>query len=258
MADDSGRSAAWGVIAVLFGGGAVAVWISAFAPDSAFASWAAAASALSVIAAIGVYMCFASLNDWPTIRRLRHRKKQRDAAFVESIGEILSTSNDQAPPPSELREALDAAGWNTVELQEALGTAGTHRSSAASAAPITRVRDDVVTCELIECFGGMLCQLKITNRGLEPALRVVIDSANSEILWAEDRKLAEGESRLFNEDYVPHPAYLPIQRMPSGSDVVLRCKREWGAPTQDLLRVTWTTLDGHVHQNEQSWSWTPR
>jgi len=62
-----------GVVAVVFGGGTAAVWIEAMTPHSAFVPWAAAASILSLITAIGIYMTFAVLNHWPTIRRRKRR-----------------------------------------------------------------------------------------------------------------------------------------------------------------------------------------
>lgn len=67
----AGRSAAWGVVAVVLGGAAVATWIEALSPGSRFPAWPAwAFSALTVAA---VYLCFASLSGrWPTGRDLRH------------------------------------------------------------------------------------------------------------------------------------------------------------------------------------------
>jgi hypothetical protein len=120
-----------------------------------------------------------------------------------------------------------------------------------------------VVCELIDSTAGMYNTIKVTNTGALPALDISIDSARSKILWDKDAGLAPNEERgwsaLFNEEnYVSDPPYMPVQTLPSGSDVILRCYREWGAPAQDVLQVTWRTPDGRVHLNEQSWSWTPR
>jgi hypothetical protein len=120
-----------------------------------------------------------------------------------------------------------------------------------------------VICELIDSMGGTNNTIKVANTGTVPALDISIDSSASKILWDKDAGHAPDESRslndLFNRDnYVPDPAYLPIRSLPSGSDVVLRCWREWGSPQQDVLQVTWKTLDGQIHRNEQSWSWTRR
>jgi hypothetical protein len=52
-------SAAWGVVAVIFGGGAVPAWLEAAAPGSKFPVWSA--WILTVITAFAIYMCFASL-----------------------------------------------------------------------------------------------------------------------------------------------------------------------------------------------------
>jgi hypothetical protein len=68
MADDSARSAAWGVVSVVFGGGAVATWIVAVTPQAAFVPLAAVASVLSLITVIGIYMTFANVYDWKLIK----------------------------------------------------------------------------------------------------------------------------------------------------------------------------------------------
>jgi hypothetical protein len=121
-----------------------------------------------------------------------------------------------------------------------------------------------VICELIDSVGGMRNTIKVANTGTVPALDISIDSTTSEILWEEDAEHAPDEPRrnltgLFDrQNYVLDPPYLPIRSLPSGSDVILTCWREWGDHQQDVLQVTWRTPDGQVHRNEQSWSWTPR
>jgi hypothetical protein len=62
------RSAAWGVLAVVFGGGAFAVWQVAIAPKSTVPLLAA--YIIGAVGAIALYMCFATiLNWWPTHAR---------------------------------------------------------------------------------------------------------------------------------------------------------------------------------------------
>jgi len=120
-----------------------------------------------------------------------------------------------------------------------------------------------VICELLDTTGGMLNTIKVANTGTVPATDISVESIVSTIFWAKDEDCRSDESRdfmsLFDRDhYVPDPPYLPIWMLPSGSDVILRCWREWGSPQQDVLQVTWKTPDGQVHTNEQSWSWVPR
>jgi hypothetical protein len=68
--DDGGkaaRSAAWGVAAVLFGGGAIATWQVAVAPKSTFPIWPT--YAFGGVAILALCLCFASVwNWWPTGR----------------------------------------------------------------------------------------------------------------------------------------------------------------------------------------------
>jgi hypothetical protein len=121
-----------------------------------------------------------------------------------------------------------------------------------------------VVCELLNSVAGMDNTIRVTNSGTLPALDVTIDAAAAAIMWDKDADHAGDDdwtglkSLLDKQNFTSEPAYLPIRSLPPGSDVVLRCVREWGAPTQDALQVTWKTPDGQVHHNEQSWSWTPR
>lgn len=73
MADEEGgtaRSAAWGVAAVLFGGGAFATWPVAVARNSTFPIWPT--YVFAGIAALSLYMCFATiLSWWPAARTVR-------------------------------------------------------------------------------------------------------------------------------------------------------------------------------------------
>lgn len=71
MVDDgrAARSAAWGVLALLFGGGALVFWLTVASPSLVALILASVASALG---AAGLYMCFASLaGTWPAGRSLR-------------------------------------------------------------------------------------------------------------------------------------------------------------------------------------------
>lgn len=72
VADDenrAARSAAWGVAAVVFGGSAAVTWLAA--PEAPLIVLVAAC-VCSALAAVGLYMCFASLSGtWPAGRSLR-------------------------------------------------------------------------------------------------------------------------------------------------------------------------------------------
>jgi hypothetical protein len=66
VSDDSGRSAAWGLQLAC---SVPALWPCGLQQQRCtqpFRHGAYAASALSLIAAIGVYICFAPVYDWPT------------------------------------------------------------------------------------------------------------------------------------------------------------------------------------------------
>lgn len=69
MPDDGSpaRSAAWGVVAAVFSGAAIAVWTTANSAASTFPIWPVAPFGLAAIT--GIYMCFASLTGWWPDRR---------------------------------------------------------------------------------------------------------------------------------------------------------------------------------------------
>lgn len=92
------RSTAWGTVAVVFGAGAVATWITAAAVQSAFASWAITASLLSLLTALGLYMTFASSNDWPTIGRRNHLSPKTDDHPIRGRGGGLRSLLPSFPP----------------------------------------------------------------------------------------------------------------------------------------------------------------
>jgi hypothetical protein len=63
----TGRSAAWGVAAAVFATGAFATWPVAVAPKSTFPIWPT--YVFAVVAALALYMCFATIwGWWPTPR----------------------------------------------------------------------------------------------------------------------------------------------------------------------------------------------
>jgi len=122
----------------------------------------------------------------------------------------------------------------------------------------------LVMCELTNSIAGMDNTIRVTNSGSLPALDVTIGATASTVMWDKDADHSGDDdwnrlgTVLDEQNFTANPAYLPIRNLLPGSDVVLRCRREWGAPIQDTLHVTWKSSDGQVHSNEQSWSWTPR
>lgn len=58
----AGWSAAWGVVAAIFGAGSAAAWIAALQPDSGVPRWTAYAT--TGLTVVGLYLCFASLAGW--------------------------------------------------------------------------------------------------------------------------------------------------------------------------------------------------
>ena len=84
------------------------------------------------------------------------------------------------------------------------------------------------------------------NVGLLPTLDIMIASAKHGIRWAENGG-ARPNAGTIRQSRGRVPSYLPISRLPPGSDVVLICLRdEYADPIQDVLIVTWKTPDGQV------------
>ena len=82
--DRGGLSAAWGVVAVVFGGGAAATWIPAASPESKFPAWPA--WILTAITVGALYLCFASLlGTWPSRSVRSNGKKPAPAPGAVSI-----------------------------------------------------------------------------------------------------------------------------------------------------------------------------
>jgi hypothetical protein len=120
-----------------------------------------------------------------------------------------------------------------------------------------------VVCDLIESHAGMYNKVRVMNTGTLAASEISIDSTKGILLWAKDEEHTPEKPRDFSDvfgkkNFIADPPYLPIRILPSGTDVILSCYREYGAASQDVLDVTWKTPDGQVHRNSQSWSWTPR
>lgn len=84
QAGDVARSAAWGVVAAVLGGGAFETWMEAESPASTFPAWPALVfSALTLTA---IYLCFGSLcGRWPLPRRASLRADRRTAAQVPRL-----------------------------------------------------------------------------------------------------------------------------------------------------------------------------
>lgn len=112
MADEderTGRSAAWGVVAAVFGGGAVATWTVAAAPGSRFPIWPA--YVFGLVAVIGLYMCFAVLHGWRPAKRL-HSTTPQPIPDRPSPGAIVTTARKtqshqgSAISPETLRDLI--------------------------------------------------------------------------------------------------------------------------------------------------------
>jgi len=116
--------------------------------------------------------------------------------------------------------------------------------------------EGAVTCKLIKSIAGQTGDIKIANTGAIPASDISIESSGAPIRWAANERLSE--KNWLHGKYVENPEYMPIKRLPPGADVVLSFERDWNLPDQDVLRITWNSPDGHVHYDEQSWSWRPR
>src|SRR6266568_239757 len=82
-----------------------------------------------------------------------------------------------------------------------------------------------VKCELVPPFGYTEWGVAVMNVGLLPALDITISSAKYGIRWAEDGGARPGPG-LSGQSRVREPSYLPISRLPPGSDVVLICLRD--------------------------------
>lgn len=76
--DKGAVSAAWGVLALVLAGAAVAVWQNVLPQGWKFPAWSAWVLAVAVV--LAVYLCFASLFGlWPTSRKSEERAGHEDA-----------------------------------------------------------------------------------------------------------------------------------------------------------------------------------
>lgn len=116
--------------------------------------------------------------------------------------------------------------------------------------------EGAVTCELTNCIGGQRGDIKVTNGSVIPACDILIESSVAPIRWATNERLPVKD--WLHGKYIENPDYIPIKRLPPGTDVVLSFERDWNVPDQDVIRITWNTSDGQVHRSEQSWSWRAR
>jgi hypothetical protein len=121
MAEDSGRaerSAAWGIVAVVFGAGALGTGITAATARSAFVPWGIAAILLGLATAIGIYMTFAPLYGWPTldIRRLYYLKRPDSKTDDRPVrgGQGLEALLAAMPPLSLRLEDEEWELWREV------------------------------------------------------------------------------------------------------------------------------------------------
>jgi membrane protein implicated in regulation of membrane protease activity len=98
------------VVVVVSGSGAVAVWIEAVTSHSAFVPWAVAASALSVLALVSIYMCFAVLNYWPTVRRRKRDTRVLPDRPIRGLGRGLGLLIPDIPGPLQIK--LQDENWD--------------------------------------------------------------------------------------------------------------------------------------------------
>jgi hypothetical protein len=81
-------SAAWGVVAAILGGGAVASWMATVAPESKFPAWPAAT--LTALTAVALYVAFAHLaGKWPTDGDGRNDEPANVDLIPEQVGNQL-------------------------------------------------------------------------------------------------------------------------------------------------------------------------
>lgn len=103
-ADKGGFSAAWGVVAVVFGGGAVATWSIALSPKPGFPVWPG--WMFSGITVFALYLCFAPLLGWPGGRGLsRGGQRASVAEGTSTTRQSISGSpgSFQAGPGSRVK-----------------------------------------------------------------------------------------------------------------------------------------------------------
>jgi tetratricopeptide (TPR) repeat protein len=104
----AGRSAAWGVAAVVFAAGAIAAWQVAVAPKSSFPILPVYVLGLITLAAL--YMCFATMWDWWPAKRSR---------VVGAGARAVPTAKQAGSEPSSstTRESDDVAGPREAAIE---------------------------------------------------------------------------------------------------------------------------------------------
>jgi hypothetical protein len=146
VADDNGkaaRSAAWGVAAALFGGGAIATWPVAVAPKSTFPIWPT--YVFGGIAILALYLCFASVwGWWPS---------GRPAPAVQEV------SAQSAPAEAQLASAASAAHADAAAQELAIDINGFLGERQVSARSGTRRYDAETVNEYHKQFASRLVQL---------------------------------------------------------------------------------------------------
>jgi tetratricopeptide (TPR) repeat protein len=151
VADDDGRpgrSAAWGVAAVICAAIAVAAWQQAAGPGSAFPVWPAYAFGVATVATL--YMCFATIWRWPPAARPAAGSLNGDLAGLAAAGpqtappgqavasQVVVGEIPREPPNFVLRETLArlaaAAGAGRVAVVCAVtGLRGVGKTQLAAA-----------------------------------------------------------------------------------------------------------------------------
>ena len=93
----AGRSAAWGVVALILASAAVATWMGAMPPGPGFPRWPA--WMLSALTAIAIYICFACLSGgW---RARRNDKPATMTPVPEQVGDLLRLGLLNGGPAAE-------------------------------------------------------------------------------------------------------------------------------------------------------------
>jgi hypothetical protein len=141
MAEDEGRagkSTAWGVLAALFGGGAITVWVTAaVSPRSHFPIFIAYVFALVGLA--GLYLCFATMWGWPPVRRSRpehgnDQDRSRAPQPAQSPASPAFPSLDFIGRHDDLSRLLDALRDPRIPLIALKGMGGIGKTALAQKA----------------------------------------------------------------------------------------------------------------------------
>lgn len=185
--DKGGVSAAWGVAAVVFGGGATAAAVSTVSSGSVFSSWSA--WILGGLTCASLYMCFASLFGlWPSHGfRLggsgsRPKRQIGQVAEIGPSGQGIQPSAETVPgiPADALRIRLsgelgaESSGWRRDALVDAV-----RARLAAGPDPIVLcglpgIGKTVAMAEVVEEIAGESAVLTLRLRGCQPDPRYLV------------------------------------------------------------------------------------